>query len=181
MLRNAINIYYKFSAYFAGTALCLICTCVFVQVLFNTINKGWEICFGSSPGLLLPSYDAMTGFLLVAATFFAAADTFQKGKHIRVNLLVSRVKSEKALFIIEAFSVGIVLALMAYASWCSIGLTLDSYKYNDVSPGIVPIPLWIPQVFMVLGLLTFIIALTDNLIQMLITGKRVIPVKDKKD
>ncbi len=180
MIRNALNRYYQFSTFLACCSLCLICTIVFVQVVFNTINKGWELCFGNSPGLLLPSYDSITGYLLVATTFFAAAHTFQKGEHIRVNLLISKIKSSKALFIIEASSVVIVLALMTYTTWFSIRLTLDSWEFNDVSSGIIPIPLWIPQIFMVLGCLTFVLALADTLIRMYKTEK-LLPASDQNE
>ncbi len=171
MIRTALNRYYQLSTYISCTALCLICSVVFIQVLFNTVNKAWELCFGSSPGLLIPSYDTITGYLLVATTFFAAAYTFQKGEHIRVNLLLSRIKSAKALFVIEAISVAVVLVLMCYAVRFSISLAWDSWEYQDVSAGIIPIPLWIPQCFMILGLLTFVLALVDTLITMFKTGE----------
>lgn len=164
MLRGILNGCYRVSSFLAGFSLFLICAIVFIQVLFNCANKVWELSFGTSPGLLLPSYDSITGYLLVAATFFAAADTYQKGGHIRVNLLLSRIKSVRALLIIEVASVTVVLALMSYAIWYGIRLAMDSFEYKDVSYGIIPIPLWIPQLFMVLGLLTFILALIDHLI-----------------
>ena len=36
--------------------------------------------------------------------------------------------------------------------------------YNDVSPGIVAVPIWIPQLSMPLGLIVFTIALADTVI-----------------
>ncbi len=171
MLRKALNRYYQTSTYVSCAALCLICSIVFIQVVFNALNKAWEFCFGSSPGLLIPSYDSITGYLLVATTFFAAAYTFQKGEHIRVNLLISRISSRKLLFAIEAASVTIVLTLMCYASWFSISLARDSWEFQDVSSGIIPIPLWIPQTFMILGLLTFVLALVDSLFTMFRSGE----------
>jgi len=41
---------------------------------------------------------------------------------------------------------------------------MESLEYYDLSPGIVPVPLWIPQAAMVLGLAVFTIALWDDFI-----------------
>ncbi len=164
MLRRALDKYYKFCGYVSALSLCLICLIVFTQVLFNTINKLWELLFGNSLGLLLPSYDSITGYLLISTTFFAIAYTFRQGEHIRVNLLITRIKSEKVLLVIEIFSVALVLAFMIYATIFSFLLVHDSWHFKDMSSGIIPIPLWIPQLVMSLGCFTFVICLLDSLV-----------------
>ena len=56
-------------------------------------------------------------------------------------------------------------------------LAYDSYDFGDVSIGMVPVPLWIPQAVMVLGLIWLLIALLDALIG-LISG-RITHLKDE--
>jgi hypothetical protein len=43
--------------------------------------------------------------------------------------------------------------------------------YNDVSPGIVAVPIWIPQMSMPLGLIVFTIALADTIIAIILRDK----------
>ena len=45
-----------------------------------------------------------------------------------------------------------------------MALVLDSYRYNEVSFGIIPIPLMYPQAVMTLGLFVLAIALLDDLV-----------------
>jgi TRAP-type C4-dicarboxylate transport system permease small subunit len=164
MLRHALDNYYKFCAYVSAFSLCLICLIVSLQVVFNIINKLWEVFFGHSLGMLLPSYDSITGYLLVATTFFAVAYTFRQGAHIRVNLILTKIESKKLVKYIEIFSVSLVLALMIYASIYSVMLVHETWQFKDVSSGIIPIPIWIPQLVMSLGCITFVIALLDSLV-----------------
>jgi hypothetical protein len=42
-----------------------------------------------------------------------------------------------------------------------------SYATHDVSQGLVPVPLWIPQAAMALGLATLFVALLDDLVVVL--------------
>lgn len=163
-MRRALDNYYKFCAYVAAFSLCLICFIVSLQVVFNIINKLWEVFFGHSLGMLLPSYDSITGYLLVSTTFLAIAYTFRQGGHIRVSLLLSRIESKKITKFIEIFSVFSVLALMTYASIYSVLLVHETWVFKDVSPGIIPIPLWIPQLVMSFGCITFVIALLDSFV-----------------
>ncbi len=43
-------------------------------------------------------------------------------------------------------------------------LVMDSYEFGDVSTGMMPIPLWIPQVSMALGALLLEIAVLEELV-----------------
>jgi hypothetical protein len=46
-------------------------------------------------------------------------------------------------------------------------MTVTSYQLGDVSQGLVPVPLWIPQSGMALGLVVLFIAVADDLVQVL--------------
>jgi TRAP-type C4-dicarboxylate transport system permease small subunit len=58
-------------------------------------------------------------------------------------------------------------AITAFAVWHSAWLTWDSYDFGDLSIGMVPVPLWIPQAAMVMGLLWLLVALLDALVSLL--------------
>jgi hypothetical protein len=46
-------------------------------------------------------------------------------------------------------------------------MTWESYLLNDLSNGILPIPLWIPQSAMALGLVLLTVAMIDELVHVL--------------
>ncbi|MGD9846566.1 MAG: hypothetical protein AB7U47_14400, partial [Variibacter sp.] len=49
----------------------------------------------------------------------------------------------------------------------SAKMVIDSYTFNDVSTGMVPIPLWIPQLTMPLGAALFVVALLHEFVLVL--------------
>lgn len=64
----------------------------------------------------------------------------------------------------------VAAAITSFATWHSARLAWDSYDYGDLSIGMVPVPLWTPQLVMTLGLLWLLIALLDALFS-LSTGR----------
>jgi hypothetical protein len=50
-------------------------------------------------------------------------------------------------------------------------LTIDSWRFNEVSHGLVPLPLAYPQLAMSIGLAVFAIALLDELVTVARNGK----------
>ena len=56
------------------------------------------------------------------------------------------------------WSSGFGAGLAGYFSWCMVGFVLQSWRFHDVSSGIVPVPLWIPQSAMAAGVIVLAIA-----------------------
>ena len=59
-----------------------------------------------------------------------------------------------------AFATG----LGAFFSWHTVLLVVDSWEFDEVSYGMIPVPLWIPQTSMAVGLIVLTIALIDDLV-----------------
>ncbi len=57
-----------------------------------------------------------------------------------------------------------------YFSWYTFLLVRESYLYHDLSPGMIAVPIWIPQSAMLLGLIVLAIALIDGLISTILNG-----------
>ena len=70
----------------------------------------------------------------------------------------------------ELWCVSASAAVSLYFTWYCVGLVRESIQFGDVSPGIVPVPLWIPQSAMALGLAVLAIALLDELVSLLRGG-----------
>ena len=116
---------------------------------------------------------------MAAASFFAFANALNKGSHIRVSILLNALGS-RARWIMEIWCFAIGTAVAWYVSYFTYRMLGFAIKFNDVSQGQDATPLWIPQSAMLIGMVILAIALTDNLISLLMTGKHRI-VRDVTD
>jgi len=152
---NSIREYfYLSSGYGAGICIILIMLIILAQIV------------GRMLGFIVPSAEDFSGYCLAAATFLGLAYTFRTGGHIRVTLLIHRLP-EKAARVAEALVLLLALGLTSFMSFYSIHLIWESYVFNDVSYGYIPIPLWIPQIPLGVGCVALNIAVLDDFIGML--------------
>ena len=103
---------------------------------------------------------------LAAASFLALAYTLRAGGHIRVSLVIQHL-GPRARHAVELWCTAAGAGLAGYFAWYSVALVVDSIEFGDVSPGIVPVALWLPQSAMALGLVVLTISLVDNLVAVL--------------
>jgi len=53
---------------------------------------------------------------------------------------------------------------VAYICWSLVALVYDSYRFKEVSYGLIPVPLAIPQAVMTAGAVALLIALVDEFV-----------------
>lgn len=150
MTRAVLDKLYLWSGYVAAVFLAGIGVAVVAQVVGRFI------------GLTVESTE-VAGFCLAATSFFALAHTFKSGSHVRVNLLVRRF-SGTTRKIVEIWCCLAAALVVGYAAYHSVLLSIQSYQFNDISPGLVAMPFWIPQAGMAAGLILLTIALVDEMI-----------------
>ena len=158
----------------AGGLIICICLLISAQILLNVSGR-------LMPGVLpstIPSYADFSGFMLAGATFLALAHTLRAGGHIRVNLVTSRFPGHVQV-IFEALVLVIATALLAYASWYMVALVLESAHYGDVSTGIIPVALWIPQSVAAFGLVLFLVAILHTLVDLVRLRQPVLTTPDE--
>lgn len=122
-------------------------------------------------GFLVPSASEIAGYSVAASAFLALAPTLQHGSHIRVSLLLEQLPQRVHRWA-EVWCLAIAFALSVYYTYCLTQLVSGSIQYGDVSPGLLAIPLWIPQLAMAIGAGIFAIALLDNLLIVLFTNQQ---------
>lgn len=159
-MRRFLDRLYDIAGYGAACALLAIFGLVAVQVLARLLDGAMRILGLESVGFAVPSIAEICGFLLAAASFLALAKTLTFFAHIRVGMLVDRFaptprRWAEVLAGLAASIIGI------YATIALARLTLKSLAFNDVSYGVVPVPLALPQAVMTLGLAILTIALVD--------------------
>lgn len=158
MIRSALDTLYLWAGYAAGAFL------VIIFVLMMALSVGREI------NLNIPSGDDFTAWSLVAMAFLGLAHTFKHGEMIRVGLLLDRLGG-RSKQIAEIISLTIGAAFIGYFTWQTGRLAYDSWRFFDMSQGVVVVPLWIPQIGLVAGLLILLIAILDELV-IVLQGRR---------
>jgi len=131
---------------------------VFVLMMIMSVGRQF--------GLNIPAGDDFAAWSMAAMSFLGLAHTFKRGEMIRVGLLLERLSGRRKQAA-EILSHGVALAFISYFTWWVGHLAYDSWRFDDMSTGTVSIPLWIPQLSLVVGLGLFAVALLDELIHVL--------------
>jgi TRAP-type C4-dicarboxylate transport system permease small subunit len=118
---------------------------------------------GRQLGFHVRGTDAYAGYLMAASGFLALAHTLKRGEHIRVTLLLSKLKGLPAKMA-ELWALGASFFLAGLAAFYSCRLVWQSKQFNDISTGNDATPLWIPQLSMAIGTVVLAIALLDELV-----------------
>ena len=169
VVRRNLERLYLVSGWLAATCIGLICLLVLIQVSLNAIDRISGLLTGTAIGLTIPSYADFTGFFLAAASFLALAYTLRQGEHIRVTLFLSHCRP-KVQHLLDVWGLLMAGGVTLYFSWYTFLLVRESYLYHDLSPGMIAVPIWIPQSAMLLGLIVLAIALIDGLISTILNG-----------
>jgi TRAP-type C4-dicarboxylate transport system permease small subunit len=145
---------YAAGAWLAGVFMVVIVAITLFQVI------------GRLLGAAVPDAGELAGYAMAAAIFLSLAYTFQRGGHIRVNLLLAHVRPQwrRAL---EYWCLGVLALLGAMSTWFSVQMVVDSYTMGDVSTGMLSVPLWIPQISMAAGFILFEISVLDELVHVI--------------
>lgn len=169
-MRKALDLLYGTALVGACLAMVLIAALVFIQVLARVVDRIATLMGAERFGFIIPSLAEIGGFLFVASTFLALPATLRAAGHVRVTLAL-RAFGPVGDRVMTGLVLLVALALTAFAAW-SVGVqALASLSRGSLSFGLVPIPLWIPQAVMTLGLVIFAIALLDELAALLTRGE----------
>lgn len=111
----------------------------------------------------------VTGYLLVATTFFAIAPALRKHVHIRVSLILDRAYGlRRKLIEMWCYLSGLAVAL--YCAWWAVDQAMISYRFNEVSTDIIPFPLWPMQLIIAWGFALFALVFVEWVL-MALTGR----------
>jgi len=105
-------------------------------------------------------------WLCAATAFLALGHTFRHGELVRVGLWLDML-GERGRRLAELFALGVTSAFVAYMLWAVARFVYESWRFDEVAQGLIRVPIWIPQMSLVLGMLIFLIAVLDDLIAVL--------------
>lgn len=87
----------------------------------------------------------VAGYALLAATFMAMGPTSRRG-------------------VLDVWSSAVGFAFALYAAWWSAVQVHEAWRFGDLSPGLLPFPLWVPPSFMALRFIAFTGAMLEGLL-----------------
>jgi len=152
-LQRALDFLYLFSGRLGAAFLAGIAIAIIAQVA------------GRALGFTIDSTET-AGFCMAASTFLGLAYTFKQGGHIRVTLLI-RYFPKKLRWIAELFCLAFTAAGLVYFTYWAADFVYFSYVFEEISPGLMAVPFWIPRSGMLLGLVIMTIAVIDEFLLVL--------------
>lgn len=120
-------------------------------------------------GIRTGAVNDVVSWFCAAAAFFAMAHAFKHGDFVRVTLLLEKV-SPSTRRKMEIVSLGIGVVCISYLTWSAVKFTYESWEFNDVAQGMLPMPMWIPQLSFALGSILLLVAVVDEFIIVLRGG-----------
>ena len=148
-MRRLLDFLYDASAWLAALAM----IGVLLMVLLSIVSR--------QVGFHVPGTDAYAGYAMAAAGFLALAHTLKRNEHIRVTLVLGRLrgKNRRAL---EIWALSASILLGGLFAYYAVRLAWVSRSINDISTGNDATPLWLPQIAMALGTVILLVALVDE-------------------
>jgi TRAP-type C4-dicarboxylate transport system permease small subunit len=153
-MRRALDTLFLWAGYLAALFLVV----VFALMMIMSLGRQF--------GLNIPAGDDFAAWCMAAMSFLGLAHTFKRGEMIRVGLLLEHV-SARIKHGIEIFTHSVGFTFLAYFAFQAGSFTYDSWRFKDMAQGTVAMPLWIPQLGFVAGLLLLALAFLDELIRVL--------------
>ncbi|MEO5672101.1 MAG: TRAP transporter small permease [Ramlibacter sp.] len=148
-MRRALNLLYDGAAWLAAIAM----IGVLLMVLLSIVSR--------QVGFHVAGTDAYAGYSMAAAGFLALAHTLKHNEHIRVTLVLGRLKG-KARHALEMWALSAAVLLAGLFAFYSVRLAWQSRVLNDISTSNDATPLWIPQIAMAVGTVVLLIAFIDE-------------------
>lgn len=141
---------YYLSGLLSAVSLVLICGLILAQVVARNM------------GSTLRDAEEFAAWAMAAAGFFGLPYALHSGSHIRVQVGL-RFLPPAMQHAVEVVASLAGLAIAAYLAWFCAAFVLESYQFKEVSQGLVPVPLWLPQLPMALGSALLVVAFAERL------------------
>ena len=148
-MRRFLDFLYDGAAWLAALAMIGVLLMVLTSILGRLLD------------FHLPGTDAYAGYSMAAAGFLALAHTLKKNEHIRVTLLMGRLRGG-ARRGMELWALSVAVLLAGLFAWFSVRLVWQSHLFNDMSTSNDATPLWIPQIAMAVGTVILLLAFIDE-------------------
>ena len=162
-MRAFLDNLYRVTLWASALCLAAIALLVGAQLAGRLLDGTLALLHLPRTDFVILSLAEICGYMLGAASFLALAGTLKAGVHIRVTMLLAAL-GERTRHILEIWAFGCASAVSAYVTY-NLGLfAYVSFRFHEVSTGVIRVPLAYPQAVMALGALVLTVALIDELV-----------------
>ncbi len=150
-MRRLLDRLYLWSGYLGALFIIGICVAMIGQSILREL------------GVRTGAVNDVVSWFCAAAAFFTMAHAFKHGDFVRVTLLLESASpaNRKRL---EWFSLVVGSIATGYLAWSACLFTYESWEFNDMAQGMLPMPLWIPQLSFAFGAVLRWVAVVDELL-----------------
>jgi len=142
-------------------------------LVYITVHTVLEIILREIFGISTKVHVEFVGYALASMTFLSLGQTMREGALVRVNVIFSFLPQPIRRFL-DVFCVISTAAVIAFAIWFMWFDMARAYKRGYETDGIIPLPLWIPLVPLLVGLVIFQIELIVQAL-LIVFSKRSLP------
>ncbi len=155
--RRLLERIYFGAAVLGAVCIALICTLMVGQSVAREI------------GIATGAVNDIVAWLCAAAAFLTMAHAFKHGDFVRVTLFLEKMNpSTRRSF--EIISLLIAAVAVAYLAFWACRFTYQSWEFNELAQGLLPLPVWIPQMSFAVGSILLLIAVVDECVIVLRGG-----------
>ena len=148
-MRKMLDSLYRFSGGLAAIFLFLILLMIAIQMVAR-----WS-------GIVVAGLTDIAGYCMAATSFFGLGYAMNNNSHIRVELVLSGMKTDRR--VAEIISTSIASLIAAAFAWFALKVNYTSFILGEKSQGQDEMLVWVPQLTMSVGTLVLLIALLDRL------------------
>ena len=169
-MRRTLDTLYRAALWASGLCLVAMALMVGVQLATRLLDGVLALLHLPRTDFVILSLNEICGYLLAAASFLALAGTLKAGAHIRVTMVLAAL-GERIRYFVELWAFGFAAACAAYMTGHLANFAWVSFLFNEVSAGVIRVPLVYPQLAMSLGSLILTAALVDEFFIILSRGQ----------
>jgi TRAP-type C4-dicarboxylate transport system permease small subunit len=149
-MRRFLDRLYLWSGYLGALFIVGICVAMIGQSILREL------------GVRTGAVNDVVSWFCAAAAFFTMAHAFKHGDFVRVTLMLEAATPANRRRL-ELLSLIIGSIATAYLAWSACLFTYESWEFNDMAQGMLPMPLWIPQLSFAFGSVLLWVAVVDEL------------------
>lgn len=155
---------YALCLWLAAFCIAAICALMLVQAA----TRGFGIQEIEAPGIKIRvrGIDDIVAWLSAGSAALALAAMFHRGDLVRVTLL-SDALSARTRRAVEIACLGFAVVFIGYTAFAFTRFVHESWALGDMAQGLIRLPLWIPQLPMVLGIAALWLAFAEDLARVL--------------
>ena len=157
-MRRFLDAIYRGSGALAAVCLASIAVVMILQAAMRTV------------GLLFRGADDVVAWLCAASAFLALGATFRRGELVRVGLMLERL-SPRARRRAEIAALSVALLFSGYMLYAITRFVYESWTFKEVAQGLIQVPIWIPQLSFVIGVIVFFVAVLDDFLVSVAGGR----------